>query len=702
MCCLWTRSLVNEKKSNAYASQRVSAFNPCLITLRRSVFDVQHNMWRAATIGAVSAERGILIHYIHLSTRFDRWMLPSDVTQYVRQRGSFTYRGGMPLVDQHVDALHPATQRYTEAIVLEVTPSEVRVRFTDQREDAWLPLARADVLLPHRSRTGRTYPFRQRKHQIWAERPRRHAMSINPVLATLSTTAQQQQPRTAAMSSPTLISADAVLAFSRSVLENEARYPQAEVRLARFLHDLWTRRAMLLARMGGDGNCLFRAVAHAVYADQELHMVVRSAVVTYMRLERAWFAPFIVGDDADFDHYLSNMALSGTWGDDPELQAACELYNRAAEIYAYDATGAGGATMLRVFNSTAGADHTSPLRGLRRRDGRERIAPLRLSYFGGGHYDAIEGPGWRESVLQVEPGVVEAAALHAAERRLRSALPRDGASASIQQADDVEVELATALAESRDAFDAGFSIEEEAARLASMSAATDAGGRDPAAVAPADHTLAPAPQPDGRPRPDQRAVEPRRYEIVNGASDASSASQRRAVPNSSAIPAPAAVGTAAPSLEDTILQNVLRASAAEADAASDATASAAIEAALLSEALAASTAGPAAVAMPAELSSIARPRHADADIEMQERRTAGDPGHVRGDTDALYEMALKMTEEEQVHHLLNGSAAFSAGASAAVEIGGSTLQAASTASGPSQDEEYDEDLMRAIAVSLGR
>jgi OTU domain-containing protein 5 len=44
---------------------------------------------------------------------------------------------------------------------------------------------------------------------------------------------------------------------------------------------------------------------------------------------------FVVGDAADFERYVGALAHPGVWGDEPELQALCELYDRPAEVWAY-------------------------------------------------------------------------------------------------------------------------------------------------------------------------------------------------------------------------------------------------------------------------------------------------------------------------------------------------------------------------------
>lgn len=84
--------------------------------------------------------------------------------------------------------------------------------------------------------------------------------------------------------------------------------------------------------------------------------------------------------------------VEGCWGDDPEIQAICELYNRPAEIWAYDS--AQGAKKLRTFHEPAGL---------------QARQPMRLSFYGGGHYDSISDPRGipSGSLLLTAPGQYE-------------------------------------------------------------------------------------------------------------------------------------------------------------------------------------------------------------------------------------------------------------------------------------------------------
>ncbi len=182
-----------------------------------------------------------------------------------------------------------------------------------------------------------------------------------------------------------------------------------------------TLKGLRVVSMEGDGNCLFRSVAYQVYGDQSLHRVVRTKCVEYMLAERAYFEPFTVQNinannnssrNVDFFQlYMQHKQRDGVWGDDMDIQAICELYDRPAEIYAYDHHQ--GARMLKTFHedndqnqqqqqqtdaSSATVSASTPTR--------EPKEPIRLSYYGGGHFDAIVKANQRPFTIE-EAGKIE-------------------------------------------------------------------------------------------------------------------------------------------------------------------------------------------------------------------------------------------------------------------------------------------------------
>eukprot|EP01035_Chromulina_nebulosa_P020633 gene20633-26750_t len=133
-------------------------------------------------------------------------------------------------------------------------------------------------------------------------------------------------------------------------------------------------KGLSVIQIPGDGNCLFRSVAHQIYGDNELHWIVRQRCMDYMEAKR----------------------LNACWGDDPEIQAICELYDRPADIWAYDREN--GARKLRTFHENSSRRSTRP--------------PMRLSYYGGGHYDSIIDSNFSNNLVRQRPGEIEDSALN--------------------------------------------------------------------------------------------------------------------------------------------------------------------------------------------------------------------------------------------------------------------------------------------------
>lgn len=88
----------------------------------------------------------------------------------------------------------------------------------------------------------------------------------------------------------------------------------------------------------------------------------------YIENEKDFFVQFIVGGEDSFQYYLAKKRQDGVWGDDIELQALSEIYNKPIEIYAYN---------------------NKPMRTFHEEKRNNRSKPLKLSYHGGQHYNSI-------------------------------------------------------------------------------------------------------------------------------------------------------------------------------------------------------------------------------------------------------------------------------------------------------------------------
>lgn len=80
----------------------------------------------------------------------------------------------------------------------------------------------------------------------------------------------------------------------------------------------------------------------------------------YILSEKAYFKDFIIGgQENNVEAYVNRKRANAVWGDDVEIQALSEIYNRPIEIYAYS---------------------NEPMRTFHEQGGNEE--PIRLSYHG--------------------------------------------------------------------------------------------------------------------------------------------------------------------------------------------------------------------------------------------------------------------------------------------------------------------------------
>jgi OTU domain-containing protein 5 len=99
--------------------------------------------------------------------------------------------------------------------------------------------------------------------------------------------------------------------------------------------------------------------------------MVRIKCMDYILKEEEYFKGFIEG--GHIQAYVNRKKLNGIWGDDVEIQAMSEIYDRAIEIYAYD---------------------TKPMKTFHEAGEEDTAIPFRLSYHGGSHYNSIVPTNW--------------------------------------------------------------------------------------------------------------------------------------------------------------------------------------------------------------------------------------------------------------------------------------------------------------------
>lgn len=76
--------------------------------------------------------------------------------------------------------------------------------------------------------------------------------------------------------------------------------------------------------MKGDGNCMYRAIAHQLYGLEEKHQQLRKVLKETIEGNKEWYRCLWMGNDT-FDNHLSQIQCNGVWGTQVELQATSDL-----------------------------------------------------------------------------------------------------------------------------------------------------------------------------------------------------------------------------------------------------------------------------------------------------------------------------------------------------------------------------------------
>ncbi|BAF14666.1 OVARIAN TUMOR DOMAIN-containing deubiquitinating enzyme 6 [Oryza sativa Japonica Group] len=180
-----------------------------------------------------------------------------------------------------------------------------------------------------------------------------------------------------------------------------------------FEHDLRRVRGFEINKMAEDGNCLFRAVADQVYGDPEAYDMARQMCVDYMERERDHFSQFMT---EGFTSYCRRKRRDKVYGNNMEIQAFAEMYNRPIHIYSYSTE------PINIFQGSYNTD----------------VPPIRLSYHHGNHYNSVVDPR----------GLTVGAGLGFSSLRGTNNVDRDQVKAAIKAQQDQQIENAL-LAEGR-------------------------------------------------------------------------------------------------------------------------------------------------------------------------------------------------------------------------------------------------------------
>ncbi|GAB2274585.1 hypothetical protein Dimus_009353 [Dionaea muscipula] len=189
--------------------------------------------------------------------------------------------------------------------------------------------------------------------------------------------------------------------------------------------DIRRAKGLEVRRMLEDGNCLFRAVADQVYGDSEAYDLTRQMCIDYMERERDHFSQFIT---EGFASYCKRKRRDKVYGNNVEIQALSEMYNRPIHIYSYSTE------PINIFHGSYSTD--SP--------------PIRLSYHHGNHYNSLVDPrrltigaGLGFSSLRgrnVDKDQVKAAIKAQQDQQIDNALIAEGRFFSDMELTEIEIE----------------------------------------------------------------------------------------------------------------------------------------------------------------------------------------------------------------------------------------------------------------------
>ena len=93
------------------------------------------------------------------------------------------------------------------------------------------------------------------------------------------------------------------------------------------------KQNLVLHLIKRDGNCLFSSISDQVYGTENHSSIVREKCMDFIEKNKLFYSQFIEGGEAQMSAYIQRKRKNGIWGDNLEIQALSEIYNRPIEIY---------------------------------------------------------------------------------------------------------------------------------------------------------------------------------------------------------------------------------------------------------------------------------------------------------------------------------------------------------------------------------
>jgi OTU domain-containing protein 5 len=252
-----------------------------------ALIDVKDSVgiWSEAEVQKIdSSSSRIYVTYLYWSTHFNEWI--DDVDRVAKINTHTYYEGGPFKAGQRIEALDQ-TNKWLEAFVIEVDDYRVKVHYKgwsskfDEWHDSQNPskLRRYGINKP-RTNTKETKLFKIPGVElvtisgIGFDMKNDSSDKVSIKAADYNTNKNDDNNDDAADSkSPK---------YKNANLQNRTRQiSESSDRYAQYITALKFQNLRVVA-ISGDGNCLFRSVAHQVYGDEEFHGVVRQKCMDYM------------------------------------------------------------------------------------------------------------------------------------------------------------------------------------------------------------------------------------------------------------------------------------------------------------------------------------------------------------------------------------------------------------------------------------
>ena len=190
--------------------------------------------------------------------------------------------------------------------------------------------------------------------------------------------------------------------INKKIFKNKKFHKLNKNQENKFREKIYNNLHLFIKDVQGDGNCMFRAIADQIYANEDFHEIIREKCMDYLQIEREFFEQFIEGGKNEFENYIIMKRKNGVWGDDIELQAISEIYKRPIEIYS------NSIKPLKTFHENQNSFSRSE-------NENDIILPIRLSYHGKNHYNSIvpnknnflEFKVFRKLLIKEKPGEYE-------------------------------------------------------------------------------------------------------------------------------------------------------------------------------------------------------------------------------------------------------------------------------------------------------